>query len=299
MLRIKGEAMLNPPKEIQTWLVENQHCLPSDLINSLIKAGHPEPQSKLWVHFFFKQNNPEKLEQDVALRSNGRNAEVFRPSLQTSEYFPNVLASKDLGLHPIAMNCQRPLVLHVLNVFTPEECDWLIQASMPKLTPSMVVSDSRQENFNAKHDARTSYGTYFHRGSSEQIKTIDNRLAEIFGCPVKNGESLQILNYKEGAEYKPHFDFFDANTDGGREAMKRGGNRFATIIVYLSDCKQGGGTIFPNLNLQVMPIKGSAVYFEYADLGNPDSQLTLHGGSPVIMGEKWIATKWLRQKPWH
>jgi prolyl 4-hydroxylase len=35
------------------------------------------------------------------------------------------------------------------------------------------------------------------------------------------------------------------------------------------------------------------VFFNYSR-PHPDSR-SLHGGSPVISGEKWIATKWLRE----
>ena len=38
---------------------------------------------------------------------------------------------------------------------------------------------------------------------------------------------------------------------------------------------------------------GSAVFFSY---DRPDASTgTLHGGAPVLEGEKWVATKWLRE----
>ncbi len=33
-----------------------------------------------------------------------------------------------------------------------------------------------------------------------------------------------------------------------------------------------------------------------ATSGPTPSTQTLHGGAPVIAGEKWIATKWLRER---
>jgi prolyl 4-hydroxylase len=66
--------------------------------------------------------------------------------------------------------------------------------------------------------------------------------------------------------------------------------------VYLSDVEVGGETIFPTIGLSVKPKVGSAVYFEYCNsLGQVDP-LSLHGGSPVLKGEKWIVTKWMRQE---
>ena len=51
--------------------------------------------------------------------------------------------------------------------------------------------------------------------------------------------------------------------------------------------------MFPDVALDVAPIKGNAVFFSY-DRPHPITR-TLHGGAPVIAGEKWVATKWLRE----
>ena len=41
-------------------------------------------------------------------------------------------------------------------------------------------------------------------------------------------------------------------------------------------------------------MRGSAVFFSY-DRADPATR-TLHGGAPVLAGEKWVATKWLRER---
>ena len=64
--------------------------------------------------------------------------------------------------------------------------------------------------------------------------------------------------------------------------------------MYLSEPERGGGTVFPDIGLQVAPKRGNAVFFSYPS-AHP-STLTLHGGAPVQAGEKWIATKWLRER---
>ena len=73
----------------------------------------------------------------------------------------------------------------------------------------------------------------------------------------------------------------------------RGGQRVATIVMYLNTPEAGGATIFPDVRLAVSPIKGNAVFFSY-DRPHPMTH-TLHGGAPVKAGEKWVATKWLRE----
>ena len=98
---------------------------------------------------------------------------------------------------------------------------------------------------------------------------------------------------KEGAEYKPHFDYFDPVEPGTPSILKRGGQRVATIVMYLAEPEKGGGTTFPDVSLVVAPKRGNAVFFSY-DRPHPVTR-TLHGGAPVLAGEKWIATKWLRE----
>jgi putative prolyl 4-hydroxylase alpha subunit len=77
-----------------------------------------------------------------------------------------------------------------------------------------------------------------------------------------------------------------------------GGQRIGTVVMYLNDVPEGGETAFPDIGFSAKPIKGSAVYFEYQ---NADGQLDyrcLHAGMPVIRGDKWIMTKWLRERPY-
>jgi prolyl 4-hydroxylase len=54
--------------------------------------------------------------------------------------------------------------------------------------------------------------------------------------------------------------------------------------------------VFPELGLSVLPKKGSAVYFEYTNSHGQLDHRTLHAGAPVLRGEKWIVTKWMRQR---
>jgi prolyl 4-hydroxylase len=63
--------------------------------------------------------------------------------------------------------------------------------------------------------------------------------------------------------------------------------------MYLGEPEKGGGTTFPDVNLEVAPKRGHGVFFSY-DRPHPATR-TLHGGAPVLAGEKWIATKWLRE----
>jgi hypothetical protein len=124
---------------------------------------------------------------------------------------------------------------------------------------------------------------------------IEQRIAALLRWPAKRGEGLQVLRYASGAQYRPHFDYFPPDDPGSAAVMATGGQRVSTLVMYLNAVEDGGGTIFPELGLEVLPQPGSAVHFEYCNsLGQVDPR-TLHGGAPVRAGEKWIVTKWVRQ----
>jgi prolyl 4-hydroxylase len=145
------------------------------------------------------------------------------------------------------------------------------------------------------HEARTSEGTYFNRGSAPLFQRIESRIAALLDWPVENGEGLQVLRYGVGAQYKPHYDYFDPVHPGVRSILKRGGQRVASVVMYLNTPPSGGATIFPDARFEVGAIKGNAVFFSY-DRPHPMTR-SLHGGAPVTQGEKWVATKWLREGP--
>jgi prolyl 4-hydroxylase len=185
-----------------------------------------------------------------------------------------------------------PRVVVFGGLLSDEECDALIGLAKPRLARSLTVATKTGgEEVNAD---RTSNGMFFQRGENELVRRIEQRIARLVDWPEENGEGLQILHYGPGAEYKPHYDYFDPAEPGTPTILKRGGQRVATIVMYLAEPEKGGGTVFPDVHLEVGPKRGNAVFFSY-DRAHPSTR-TLHGGAPVLAGEKWIATKWLRER---
>ena len=172
------------------------------------------------------------------------------------------------------------------------ECEALIQAATPRLSRSLTVDV--QTGGHEIHPDRSSQGMFFERAETPLIAAIEARIAKMLQWPAVHGENLQILRYPPGAQYLPHYDYFDPGQPGTAELLKRGGQRVATLIIYLRAPESGGATIFPDIDVSIAPRRGNAVFFSYPA---PDaSTLTLHGGQSVTAGEKWIATKWLRQE---
>jgi prolyl 4-hydroxylase len=194
----------------------------------------------------------------------------------------------------VSIRLERPIVAVFDDVLSAAECDELIMRCAPRLQRSTTV-DPRRGTHEVIPD-RSSDGTYFPLNADPFIARLDARIAALMNMPLENGEGLQILRYREGGQYTPHFDYFPPQDPGSAAAMAIGGQRVSSLVMYLNDVAAGGGTVFPELNLTIMPRKGAAVYFEYCNsLGQLDP-LTLHGGLPVLSGEKWIATKWMRQR---
>jgi prolyl 4-hydroxylase len=192
----------------------------------------------------------------------------------------------------VLQNMYNPRVVVFGGMLSDEECDQLIGLAKPRMARSLTVSVvSGGEEVNAD---RTSNGMFFQRGENELVRRIEARIARLVNWPEENGEGLQILQYGPGTEYKPHYDYFDPEQPGTATILKRGGQRVATVVMYLGEPDKGGGTVFPDVHLEIAPKRGNAVFFSY-ERPHPSTR-TLHGGSPVLAGDKWIATKWLRER---
>jgi len=175
-----------------------------------------------------------------------------------------------------------PLIVLLGNVLSNDECDELIHLSQGRLNCSKVGA------MHQLNDIRTSSGMFFQDGESDLVARIETRTSQIMNVPIAHGENLQILHYEPGQEYKPHFDFFLS------PSVKN--NRISTLVIYLNDVELGGETLFPKVNFSVSPRKGNAVYFEYFYNDPELNDRTLHAGTPVVLGEKWVATQWMRRQ---
>ena len=194
----------------------------------------------------------------------------------------NRFQTEDREIHIVA-RLEEPLVAVLGNVLSDQECDELIRLSKDNMHRSKI-GDSRHEN-----DMRTSSGMFFEE-EHDILTTIEKRVASIMNIPVKHAERLQVLKYTPGQEYKAHYDYFSAASKASKN------NRISTLVMYLNDVEEGGVTFFPELDLSVSPKKGMAVYFEYFYGDQTLNERTLHGGAPVITGEKWVATQWMRRQ---
>lgn len=191
----------------------------------------------------------------------------------------------------VVMAMRDPRVVVFAGLLSHEECDEIAALAGERLARSHTVDTATGDS--EVNSARTSDGMFFARGEHPVCTRVEARIAALLNWPIEHGEGLQVLRYRPGAEYKPHYDYFDPAQPGTPTILKRGGQRVATLITYLNTPLRGGATIFPDVGLEVAPLKGHAVFFSY-DRPHPSTR-SLHGGAPVLEGEKWVATKWLRE----
>ena len=180
----------------------------------------------------------------------------------------------------------RATVFHGL--IAPAECGALIEiARAYEAKASVCDSDTGAVRVDAVRNNNMSWVDNDH----PMVRSLNQRIAALTGIPLENQEPLQVLHYRPGEEYLPHHDAF---TPGNRQ-LEHGGNRIATVILYLNSVLAGGGTFFPEMDMRVFPHAGLGLFFRSVKDGQV-LQKSLHAGEPVLQGEKWIATKWIRER---
>lgn len=183
-----------------------------------------------------------------------------------------------------------PRIFYYPKFASDYECDYIINLGKDKVSRSMVVGDSG----GVVSTARTSYGVFLSAESEDPVmQALADRIAMWSQLPKENGEAFYLLRYENGQEYKPHNDYFPSGYYGAE------GNRFATVLTYLSDVEEGGETIFPAVDLKVGPKKGDAILFWNLHPNGTVDEQSLHGGLPVTKGTKWCLTKWIRQSKFY
>ncbi|MBP7483856.1 MAG: hypothetical protein RLZZ369_801 [Pseudomonadota bacterium] len=275
---MSGTQQITP--ELRQWIVDQAaagHSVPS-VLDAMKASG--------WDELVAIQAVEEILASEVARRH------------LSGKPVPEIVGEPDasrLWVHDkwvkVLLRLQRPRVVALGEFLSPDECEALRADANSRLARSETVET--RSGGSEVNVARTSQGMFFQRGETDLCQRIEARIAALVNWPVENGEGIQVLRYSPGAEYKPHYDYFDPSQPGTAAILKRGGQRVGTVVMYLNTPEQGGATIFPDVGLDVHAIEGNAVFFAY---GLPDpSSLTLHGGAPVVQGEKWVATKWMRE----
>ena len=201
------------------------------------------------------------------------------------------------GIGKLKVLCVKPLLIQIDNFIAPSRCKRVVEYANSKLNFTNESADVEHGD----RRARTSSGCWLSEEpqiNHPDIKYINESLANLVGFPEENCEPLHVVKYAGGQEYWPHNDFIEKH-----KYMSCGG-RIATMLVYLTDCADGGATNFPLLDITIYPKPGTVVLW-YNVLPTSDGshvivdQRMLHSGMPVgPAGEKMIMCKWVHPYKW-
>lgn len=190
------------------------------------------------------------------------------------------------GVPALEMLSERPAVSMTQGLFTPDECRFLVELAEARFKPASIFHEA-QKKF-VRDPLRDSDAAGFPVVlESPFVHALNRRLAAAIGTDVAQGETLQVLRYAPGQQYRPHLDAVPGMAN----------QRILTALVWLNDDYEGGETLFLESGLAVKGGQGDLLVFANAlPDGRPDPA-TRHAGAPVTKGVKLIASRWIRAHP--
>jgi len=179
----------------------------------------------------------------------------------------------------------------VENVFSAVECGRMMTLIDNVARPSPIYDADDMPGF------RTSYSGDFDP-RDPFVSQMERRIDRLLGIHPAYGENLQGQRYLPGQEFKAHEDWFPADSRHWEHERRRGGQRSFTAMAYLNPVEAGGTTAFPRLEIAVSPRPGMLLVWNNADEHGVPNPWTLHAGTPVERGVKYVITKWYRAGRW-
>ncbi len=197
---------------------------------------------------------------------------------------------------PTIQYCDSPRLYTVEGFLGKAACDWFIRAARPRLEPVRIKTP---DGGPVIHPTRNNSGAGFSPLARDLVVQMTRlRMAAALGLPVACQEDTNVLHYGPGQEYKRHYDFITPGEEHGfADELRLVGQRVVTLLVYLNDDYEGGETEFPRLNWRYKGKAGDALIFWNLSAAGEREPFSLHGGLPVIRGEKWLLSQWVRQRP--
>ncbi|PPS19108.1 hypothetical protein GOBAR_AA01418 [Gossypium barbadense] len=178
----------------------------------------------------------------------------------------------------------KPRAYYFPDFATAEQCEHIIGMAKLNLKPSTLALRKGETEESTK-GTRTSSGTFISASEDESrtLDLIEKKIAKVTSIPQSHGEAFNVLRYEIGQKYDSHYDAFNPSEYGPQSSQRNG------MSVEGYDYRQCVG-------LKVKPRRGDGLLFYSLFLNGTIDPTSLHGSCPVIKGEKWVATKWIRDQ---
>jgi prolyl 4-hydroxylase len=195
------------------------------------------------------------------------------------------------GLWRLCASPGQPIQLYIGDAFLdPETCQQMCSKVDEGSYPSPLYDKEKFEG------VRTSYSCNLN-AYDPLIVDIDGRIAALLGIEKAHGEPLQGQRYQQGQQFREHADFFYIDEPYWAEYEPHGGQRTWTAMIYLNEPEAGGATRFKLLDFEVEPKLGRILVWNNMAFDGSPNPWTMHEGTAVEAGTKYIVTKWYRERP--
>ncbi len=179
----------------------------------------------------------------------------------------------------------------VKNFLNPAECAELMTRIDVHRRPSTIADPNGDDYFRTSETCDLDHNDPFVAG-------IDAKICNFMDIEKIYGEPLQGQRYAEGQEFKAHTDYFEPAGADYQQYCSVAGNRTWTAMIYLNEPDAGGATRFTALNKAFQPETGKLLCWNNRQIGGIPNPLTIHHGTKVRKGTKYVITKWYRERPW-
>ena len=191
--------------------------------------------------------------------------------------------------------CDAPLIHTFDAVFSAAECEHIITLARPQIRRAQVSGVTG----GSLSKGRSNTLTWIRHDVDATVQAVADRVAACVGLPLRHAESLQVVHYDTGEEYRPHFDAYDITSEKGQRYTARGGQRLVTALAYLSNVAEGGATGFPHLGIDVTPRRGKLLVFHNCLPGTTTRDpRSYHQGKAPVRGDKWAFNLWFHAEPY-
>ena len=179
----------------------------------------------------------------------------------------------------------------VRDFLTARENEALIRLIDAERIPSQLLAPSSDPDFRTSESCNLD-------PKAPIVRQVEAKIGELTGIDPVLGETIQGQRYAVGQQFKPHHDFFYDDQAYWERMRESGGQRTWTAMAFLNVPEEGGQTNFPAAGVKVTPRAGNLLIWNNMDSAGEPNPYSLHQGSPVLAGTKFVITKWHRERPW-